>query len=131
MQLTDALVLRAWLLAPFKIAGAFVIGGFGGALAAGALDLWETPVAGFVAAALVVLCTYCVTPAHKILFSALSLALGGVLAWWLLKNTTWPENHPTLAYQLTLLPLWCTYIGGSVGMLGAICLGIRSERPCP
>jgi hypothetical protein len=107
--------LRYWLLAPLTVAGAFFAFGIAAALAADVAGLWELPVAGFVAAFAVVVSAYVAAPSHKLSFACVCFLVGAALAWWMLKDSYWPERH-SLAYQPTLTPLWWTYLGGCIGL---------------
>jgi hypothetical protein len=117
--------LRAWLLVPFTVAGAFLLSGVTAALGSNLLGLWELPVEGFCAAFGVVVSSYLAVPRFKLGFATLALALGALAAWWLLKDSYWPENYPGLAYQPTSLPLRCTYTGGIIGLVIAFVLSWR------
>jgi hypothetical protein len=106
--------LAPWLRAPFYVAGAFLFSGLLGATLGSVMGYWDTPIAGFCAAFAVVLSSYAAVHRFKLTVSALALGTGALVAYWLLRNSYWPENFPN-AYQPTLFPLWCTYGGGIIG----------------
>jgi hypothetical protein len=104
--------------------GAFLLSGILGAVLGSIMGYWDTPVAGFCAAFAVVLSTYAAVPRFKLAISALAFVTGALVAYWLLRDSYWPENFPN-AYQPTLFPLWCTYGGGIIGF--AFCLIARAR----
>ena len=120
--------LRAWMLAPFTVAGGFVVAGVGAAMLASAFGVWDLPVAGFAAALAVVLVAEVAAPSHKLAFSVLCFCVGAVVAWWALKGSYYPENHPTKAYLPTYWPLTATLFGGVIGVLAAIVRSLLLKR---
>ena len=113
--------MTRWVIAVLAVAGAFLVGGIGGAVASGAAGVWYMLGAGFLAALSVVSVAYIAAPAGKLQFSALCFALGVVSAWILVGNEYYPESYGERAYQPTLLPFAATCIGG---MLGLVIVGI-------
>lgn len=124
----DDLSLAPWFRAPFKAVSAFLAFGLFGGLVSSLLGIWALPVAGFCAAFGFVLGAFVSVPRLNLSFAFLSLVCGSLLAWWLLRNSYWPESHPTLAYQPTLVPLWCTLGGGVAGLLLAIIAKLKQSQ---
>lgn len=110
--------LRWAAVAPLVIcswAGACV----SGTLVAGGMNLWVEPIAGSCSAVAVVLAAYLAAPRSRLTCATLSLALGGVAAWWLLDPPSWtPESWGAAAYQPTYTPILATWAGGVVGWAG-------------
>jgi hypothetical protein len=120
--------LRAWMLAPFTVAGGFLVAGVGGAMGASALGVWDLPVAGFAAALAVVVVASVAAPSHKLMFGVFCFLVGALIAWWALEGSYYPESHPTKAYLPTFWPLGSTLAGG---VLGVILVALRWGRRRP
>ena len=116
-----------WVKAALATLGAFVAAGVAASIAAGMLDLWETPVAGFVAAFCVVLAAYVFAPAFKVSLASLTLVLGTAAAWRLIGHSDFPESYGDLAYQPTEIPFIATFVGGVLAWILA-CLAERRRR---
>jgi hypothetical protein len=71
---------------------------------------------GFCAAFAVVVVAYLAAPSHKQTASAVAFALGAIVAWHLLEQSFYPENHAARPYGSTNLPLIATYVGGMLGL---------------
>jgi len=80
--------------------------------------IWHEPYVGFITAFTVVLTAYIISPCAKISAASTFFAIGALLAWWMLRNSFYPENHPK-AYQPTLIPLFMTIAGG-IAALGIV-----------
>ncbi len=105
-----------WILAVFTIFGGFSLVGFLTILVAELSGLWTTPYGGFAAAMAAVVVTWLAVPRHREAATAVTLMLGVLGAWMLLRHETYPEGHPR-AYALTLIPLIATYAGAVVGLV--------------
>lgn len=117
-----------WLIAMFAVAGAFLISGVLGSFVAGLFWEWSLLGAGFAAAFSVVCVAYLAAPDHKFIFSVVTFVIGAVVAWLFLEPSWYPENHATMAYQPTHLPLVTTYVGGVLGLLVVALLNCRATN---
>ena len=77
--------------------------------------IWHEPYVGFITAFVVVLTAYIGAPTAKISAASTFFTLGALLAWWILKDSFYPEIHPK-AYQQTLIPLFATLAGGVISL---------------
>lgn len=98
---------------------AFIVTAISAGILADLIVVWKKPVIGSSAAFVVVVSGYVTAPSHKQIASFLWLILGAIAAWVLSGNSYYPEDH-TQAYQTTMIPLFATYLSGSVALL--ICL---------
>lgn len=80
--------------------------------------IWHEPYVGFITAFIVVLTAYIISPSAKLPTASTFFTIGAFLAWWMLRNSFYPENHPK-AYQPTLIPLFTTIAGG-IAALGIV-----------
>ena len=103
-----------WLLSILAIVGAFFICGIGGFFLASSISVWDTPVAGFIAAFSVVSVSYLSAPVNPKVYSSSVFVLGALLAFNMLKGETYPVSFEGRAYQPTLVPYICTIIGGLI-----------------
>jgi len=126
-----------WTMAFLAVAGAFLIAGIAGGLAADSLGFWSTLGAGFAAAFAVVLVAYFSAPAHKLSVAIAAFVVGAIVAWSLLEPSFYPESYRERgAYQLTHLPVLATYLGGLLGLLVSACIRYwagpnNSSKPTP
>jgi len=118
-----ARIYLKWMWWPFFVGGSFLAGGAAGGFAASSLHLWLHPVAGFCAAATVVIVGYLAAPAYKLQAGCVVFAVGAVAAWAILEPSWLPESYGDRAYQPTHLPVMATYCGGVLGLLVAALLG--------
>jgi hypothetical protein len=77
--------------------------------------IWHEPYVGFITAFVVVTSAYIVPPSSKLSAATVYFILGSCLAWWMLKDSFYPEIHPK-AYQPTLIPLYATISGGIMAL---------------
>ena len=120
----DRTIIIAWLKASLLIVGAFFASGIFAGWGAGVLHLWDTPIAGCVAAFSVVLTAYLTAPAHRIWAACLTFAAGAIVAWHFIGNSVYPESYGSMGYQPTHLPFLSTLSGG----LAALALAFALRR---
>lgn len=120
-----------WLRWALFVGGSFLVAGAAGGFAAWCLHLWLLPVAGFCAAAAVVVAGYLAAPAFKLPISGVVFVLGAVAAWVILEPSWLPESYGDRAYQPTHLPVLATYCGGILGLLAAALFGNTRAGPKP
>ena len=101
----------------FFVCGSFLAVGLASGFTAWYFHLWHLPVAGFCAAAAVVVTAYLATPNLKLLSSFTVFAVGALVAWIVLEPSWLPESYGDSAYQPTHLPIMVTYCGGVLGLL--------------
>ena len=114
-------MIEKWLLSALAIIGAFSICGIGGAYLAHLAGLWNTPIAGFMAAFSVVSVAYLSAPKRPEKYALTVFVLGVVTAYLVLNDVEYPEAYGELAYQTSLLPFIST-VGGGLFALAIIIL---------
>jgi hypothetical protein len=127
-QETTTHPLARWLWLPWEIAIGFLVSGFAAWALLSNILSWPDPAIGFLVAAAVVVMTYVRAPNHRLLASALSLVLGAIFAYILLRGSTFPENHPR-GYEQTFIPLWCTLAGGMAAFCACAFHSLRAGAP--
>ncbi len=103
--------LKYFVDLPIAIVGAFFVAGLGSEFLASLVTDWTLPFVAPSTAAAVVGVTFLVAPQNKIRWCALTLVVGGIIAWIALGDVGYPESHPR-AYQRTLIPFAAAITGG-------------------
>ena len=85
--------------------------------------VFDEPLIGFLTAFIMVASAYLIAPTYRLSAASCYFLIGSTLAIWLLRNATYPGDHPK-AYQSTLIPLYMTLLGGCI----ALCLALAKEK---
>lgn len=107
----------AWrwiLLGPLTFA-AMIASGFILSAILGPRIVFDEPVVGFLTAFVTVGTAYFIAPTYKLSAATCYFLIGAALACWILRSTTYPEDHPK-AYQPTMIPLYMTLLGGIISL---------------
>lgn len=94
----------------------FVISAILAGLLADFVGIWKKPVIGATAAFCVVISGYVTAPSYKQIAALVWLIVGAISAWILAGDSYYPEDYEH-AYQLTIIPIFATYLSGIVALL--------------
>ena len=111
------IVIR-WILLPFEVALGFLLAAIAAVYIVDQLHLWWEPVVGFLAAFAVVSISYARAPRRPLRVAFVSYVLGGVAAYRLLRDSSFPEDFPR-PYDSTFIPFCVTLAGGALALAAA------------
>jgi len=102
---------RQFLALPFALIGIFVVSAVAASMIPSPFSSWLEPFVGPVCASIQIIAAFGMAPSRPRTVGAVTLVVGGLVAWWLLHNAYFPEFHPR-AYQRTLMPFYATLTAG-------------------